>query len=686
MTPERAGRPLALKDRLKWLLVLLPVVLCLVLTVPHQAAAAAGQELWQSAVGAAEREDWRRAAIDFERLHREHPTSPFAEEALWRAATLRKKIAATEPDPDWERIRDLFRRFTVEYPDSPQAEEAYLEMGIAHFKMRFLREALTYFRLFVERYPDSELVPRARHWQARTLIEVARVDEAIEIFKELTEEPELAFRLEVMTNLGLAYDQQGAYWEALATFQELQRVAPEEYHLQNPEFLLLLGQAYFRVGREQEGYQQVFSFINLAPDSPRRPEALFELGESRRRQGEHETARRLYNRILEEGSPGERAVLLARFRLAEYQDKARRRPDDTATRREVPGPETDAVFYQVIERFGHEAIANDARYALYRRHLERDDQTLAREMARSYVRHAEPGPDPLTGVNRAGDLLVFLVEALLAEEEYQRVYQLYLNEFPHVVAYEPGRLRYLIGQALEELALYPQAAVVYYRALAGEMSREELVDLYYRRVEVYFAMADYDTADRLLAHLRRIYDGEPEMPEVYYLSGRLRAAEFRYDEALEFYRQAFAQKPPERRRAAHAGNYLATLEALARFAEMNRVMARFQEEQWLEPEGLQRWFRRTGDGLRRQGLSEQAEAAYQNALAEGLPTAGPDYQAANLYLGRLLAERREAETAREHLQAAIAGPDQMYARMAQNYLNQLEINLATAEMQSLFAQ
>lgn len=658
---------------------------CLGLMAPGAAARAATvQELWESAVGAVEQEDWRRAAIDFERLHREHPASPFAEEALWRAATSRKKLAAIEPDPDWERIRDLFRRFTVEYPDSPQAEEAYLEMGIAHFYMRFLREALTYFRLFVERYPASELVPRARHWQARTLIEVARVDEAIEILKELADDPDLEFRLEVMTGLAQAYGLRGDYWDALATFQELQRVAPADYHLQNQDFLLLLGQAYLRVGREEEGREQIFAFINLAPDSPQRPEALFELGESRRRQGEHETARRLYNRVLDEGRPGERAVLLARFRLAEYQDQARRRPDDTAVRRDVPGPATDNIFHQVIDRFGHEPIAGDARYALYQRYMERDEISSAREMARSYVRHAEPGPDPLTGVNRTGDLLVFLVEALLAEQDYQRIYQLYLNEFPHVAAYEPGRLRYLIGQAFEELALYQQAAVVYYRALGGEMNREELGDLYHRRAVVYLAMADYDAADRLLAHLRRIYDGKPEMPEVYYLSGRLRAAESRYDEALDFYRQAFTMEPPARGREAHVRAYLTTLESLAMFGEMSLVLERFRAERWLEPEALQRWFRRTGDGLRRQEFFELAEAAYQNALEDEMPTSGTDYQAASLYLGRLLAERTEAEAARERLQAAAAGPDGMYAGMAQNYLNQLEINLATARMQSLF--
>lgn len=685
MLPDRtAGSAPAATGVVRRLLLLGLLFCCLGPAWPEAARAATVQELWDSATTAAGREDWRRAAIDFERLHREHPDSPFAEEALWRAANLRKEIAATEPDPDWERIRDLFRRHTVDYPDSPRADEAYLELGIAHFKMRFFREALTYFRLFVERYPRSELVSRARHWQGLTLMEVARFEEAAAVFKDLSDDPDRSLRLEAMVGLARAYSRLGEHWDALATLQNLRRLAPD-YHLEHPEVLLLLGRAYFQVGREEDGREQVFNFINLAPESPLRPEALFELGESRRRQGDHETARRLYARVEEEGRPGQRAVVLARFRQLEYQDQARRRPDDPESRREVPGPATDGIFHEVIERFGHEPIALDARYALYQRYLERDDQPLAREMARSYVRHAPPGKDPYTGRNLAGELLVFLIEALLEEGELQQIYQLYINEFPHVAAYQPGRLRYLIGRAFEELALYPQAAVVYYRALAGEMEPTELADLYYRRVGVYLALADYETADRLLAHLRRLYANQPEAAEVYYLYGRLRADEQRYDEALEFHRRAFAlDSPAELRRAGHARSYLTTLEILAMPEEMSRVLERFQQEQWLEGESLQQWFRRTGDGLRRQGLNSEAEAAYQHAVGEEMPPEGEEFQAASLHLGRLLADRGEYDQAREHLAAAAAGPDQARARMAQNYLNQAEIYRAAAQMQSLF--
>ncbi|MDZ7641967.1 MAG: hypothetical protein U5J62_08105 [Desulfurivibrio sp.] len=98
--------------------------------------------MWQRAQ-AAEEEEPRRAARDYERLYRQFGQSEHAEEALWRAAELHWQLAAAERDPDWRRVRNLYRRYTAEYPDSHRQDQAYLKLGLAHFQMRFLREALS---------------------------------------------------------------------------------------------------------------------------------------------------------------------------------------------------------------------------------------------------------------------------------------------------------------------------------------------------------------------------------------------------------------------------------------------------------------------------------------------------------------------------------------------------------------
>ncbi len=636
-----------------------------------------GQTLWAAAVAAATREDWQTAAINFERLHREFPASELAEEALWRAAELRRKIAEQDPDPDWDQVRALFRLYLSDYPDSLRADAAYLAMGMAYFQMRFLREALTHFRLFERRYPHSPLVPRARHWQALTMVETGALAEAVALFRELTREPDEELRLEAIVELGRTLATSGDHPGAIDTFHGLLRDYPQ-LRFNNVELLFDLGLSYLRAGREEQGREQLFIFINLLPDSLLRPLALFEIGESRRRQGDLEAAQRLYAQVLEEGDPGQRELVLARFRQVEHLDAIGRPPEDPAD------PADDRFYLEVIDRFGHDAIAQDARYSLFKRVKLRNDLVGATELATSYLRRSPPQPAAEPGLTRAGELMVFLVRELLARGEYQRIYHLYVNEYHHVVAYEPGRLRLLIGQAFEALGLYLQAAEIYLRALAGSLDRDELIELYYRRAEVYFVLRDLVAAERLLSHLRLVYVNKPELVEIYYLIGRLREEEQRYDEALEFFRQALAKPAAASRRDKHGRGYLRALAAVNEYGEMLSVLVRFQREQGLSFKDLQAWYRRAGDGLRRHGLVESAITAYRAAVAVEMPVAGKDYQVANFHLGVLLADQGETAEAGKRLELARIGPDQLLAAMAVKELNQLIIAKEMTRMRSLF--
>lgn len=692
--------------RRAWLPLLAALLLLAALSPPSPAAreqALTGQQLWERAVAAEKNEELTAAAAYFERLHREHPANPAAEEALWRAAVLRKTLAEQDPDPDWERVRDLFRRHTVDYPQADRRDQAYLELGIAHFRMRFLREALTYFRLFEQRYPDSPLLPRARYWQARTLVETGALPAAAALYQELSRAPDESLAFDALAALGRTKALLGDHLRALDHFHELMRRFPLA-RFTNPEVLFDLGLSNFAVGREEEGREQLFTFINLAPTAPQRLTALFEIGESRRRQGDQAAAQRLYRQVVEEGGAGQRPVVLARFRQAEFLDESRRLTPDLPTRRDPADPAGDRPYQAVIDGYGREPIAQDARYGLYQRLRERDDLAGAIEVAHGYVRNAPverlPGIDP----ERVGRLLVFLIANLLERGDYQRVYHLYVNEHHHVLNYEPGRLRFMIGRALEELALYRQAAVVYYRALAGPLDPDELAEVYYRRAEVYFALKDYATAERLLAHLRRIYADEPgRLAEVFWLSGRLRALEGKYGTGREFLLRSLEYPADPQRRVAHLPTAMRALETMADFTAMlamiNQAAAELADEAEVADEAkmateaaeaapalLQTWYRRTGDGLRRQGLELLARQAYEAALASGMPQAGEDFQAAGLHLGTMLAagDQAERERAEGYLTAAAAGPDQLLAAMARQQLNSLRIVASKDSMQSLF--
>ncbi len=640
--------------------------------------------LWEKAMAAAEQEDPATAAVFFARLNREFPKAGQAEEALWRAANFRKQAAEQADKPDWAPVRDLFRRYHGEYPDSPHSDLAYLEIGISHFKMRFFREALTYFRLFEERYPASPLVAEARDWRANTLLEVGQVEEAVVLFKKLAQGPDPNLRVKALIGLAAAYDRKADYPQALSTLEQIMIAAPR-YHLAVPEVLFRLGLAYIRLGREEEGRGKFLHFINLAPISARRTEALFEIGESHYRQGEQEAAQRFYGQAVQEGRPDERSVVLARFRQAQFQDDPAQPQEKWRSRRDPKDPAGDLPYLAVIDNYRLEPIAQDTRYALLRRYQARGDQERTLEIAREFVRHAKPGQETEAEAQRTGELLLYLVEELLKQGEYERIYQLYQTEHPKVLAYRQGRLRYLIGRAFEALALHEQAAVLYYRALADVLTENDRDAIYVRRARLYLEMGDFEAAERLLAHLRKIYADSPRLGEALYLSGRLHQTQKQPEAALVFFRRAMsAPAPAADYRGEYAQAHLRALLAAGSGQELLPALSHYRQEAWLPPAELQLLARRAGDFLRRNTMNVEAIAAYRLAVEPEMPAEGEAAQAANLQLGVLLARQGEMDKARAHLGRAVAGPDRLATQMATQQLNLLDIGQVLGGIRTLF--
>ncbi|MDZ7641966.1 MAG: tetratricopeptide repeat protein [Desulfurivibrio sp.] len=105
------------------------------------------------------------------------------------------------------------------------------------------------------------------------------IEAAIAIFEDLLEEPDEQLVFDALVGMARAQATNGEHRRAVDSFQELLRRFPLA-RFSHPAALLDLGRSYFVMGREEEGRDQVFAFLNLAPDSPRRWEALFAAAES----------------------------------------------------------------------------------------------------------------------------------------------------------------------------------------------------------------------------------------------------------------------------------------------------------------------------------------------------------------------------------------------------------------------
>ena len=630
------------------------------------------ERLWMRAGTALGKEDLLKAAKLFEGIHSRYPDSKKAEDALWRAAGLQKQIASESEDPNWEKTKNLFRMYVTDYPESPRAPEAYFEVANAYYKMRFFREALSYYGLFKKRYPDSPLIPTTRFWQAKTLFQIGRLNESKEIFLKLIETKNPDLQIKAALGLGEIEFKNENYRQALKTYENILEKFPA-FYLKDPEILKLMGMTNLRMKKEKQGQKQLYQYLNLAECSPCKAEVLFEVAESCIREGNPLTAQVLFNKVIDEGGK-EGVVVLSRFRQAQFLDDPNRKLRAWQRKPDLTDPAGDSFYLAVLDARSSEKFEQEARFGLLKRYMARKDYDSVYDLGNLYVRYKSPESKKKEVFDMLGQVLIHRAETYLEKQKFQEVYELYRDEYRNVAAYTKGRLLYIVGQALESLCLYDQAAVIYYRALRLPLTDEEKIDLYYRRARVYLAKNDLASAERLLKYLREIYNGKKPEGEIHYLSGRLLEARSKYEEALAFYSKAVEVLTFPDKKSTYNDARLRMLFNLEKYDEASAALTEAVKEKRMTPEELQRWYAKLGDIFFKHDNLKQAADAYLAGMDEKMPRDGEPAQRIHLHLGDVYLKMGDPDKSISHFEKAGEGADSMMRKMAEERLNQLDID------------
>jgi hypothetical protein len=103
----------------------------------------------------------------------------------------------------------------------------------------------------------------------------------------------------------------------------------------------------------------------------------------------------------------------------------------------------------VLDRLYSDPLAQEARYALFKRYLERQEWDLAYNIGTAYLRYKTMAKKQLVVEQELADILIAKIGKLLDAEKYQDVRFLYEKEFPTIAACKKADLLMLIGSAYE---------------------------------------------------------------------------------------------------------------------------------------------------------------------------------------------------------------------------------------------
>ncbi|MBU0965753.1 MAG: tetratricopeptide repeat protein [Proteobacteria bacterium] len=644
------------------------------------------ENLWQNANKDFQAGKDQEAADYFFQYYRQYPDSPRAEEALWNAANLRRELSQDRPDADWGKIQEMFRAFTIDYPHSPHLSDAYYEVADAYYQMRFYREALTYFGLFLNRFADSPRANAALYMKARILLKIGRLGEAAEVYRELGQVGDEVDKLRGQAGLAHIDFAKGKYHDALAVYLKILKKKPL-FYVDDPELLHNKGIAHLRVGNSQEGRKDLLQYLNISGDRTSRPEVLYELAESYLADGYKQMADRFYAQVLEEGEKDGRPAVLSRLRLAqETSATPEAKPVDQKPvdkKEEVVAPAGDKPFQDVLDLHYQDPSSQDARFELMRRYWQRKEYDQAYTMGKSYLRYETVEAEKKEVVDIMGQVLALRMEKLFDEKKFAAVYEIYKDEYPYVKLYGRATLLFLSGRALEEMGFYRQASLIYYRAMALGLTDKEQLDLYIHRAQAYLADNDIKSAQRLLKYLRKIYAADAAMGEVCFLSGHLREKQNRSKDALKFYQIAVEKPTFAAKKHQYAADYLRLLFELDEILDKSAILNTFGTEKWLPPQDVQYWFGKLAERYRKDNNLEKARDAYLAALAENMPQNNEAAQMLQLNLGDVLLLLGKRDEAGVQFRKALEGTNSLVKKLAQQRLTQEDIDKAMVETEAV---
>jgi TolA-binding protein len=635
--------------------------------------------LWQNANKDFQAGKDQEAADYFFQYYRQYPDSPRAEEALWKAANLERELSLDHPDADWGKVQELFRSFTIDYPHSSHLSDAYFGVADAYYQMRYYREALTYFGLFLNRFDDSPRANAALYMKARILLKIGRLEEAAEVYRELGQVGDEVDKLRGQAGLAHIDFARGKYHDALAVYLKILKKSPL-FYVDDPELLHNKGIANLRVGNSQEGRKDLLHYLNISGNPASRPGILYELAESYLADGHKQMAKKIYEQVVAEGEKDSKPVVLSRLRLAQ---EAEAQPT-TAQKEEAASPAGDKPFQDVLDLQYQNPTSQDARLELVRRYWQRKEYDQAYDMGKAYLRYQTVPAEKKEVVDIMGRILALRMKKLFEEKKYGAVYEIYKNEYPYVQLYGRATLLFLTGRALEEMGFYRQASLVYYRAMTLGLTDKEQLDLYIHRAQTYLAENDIKSAQRLLKYLRKIYAADTAMGEVCSLSGHLREKQNRSEDALKFYQMAVDKPTFAEKKQQYATDYLRLLFELDEILDKAAILDTFRTENWLTTQDLQYWYGKLAERYRKDNNLEKARDAYLAALAdESMPQNNEAAQMLQLNLGDVLLLLGKKDEASVYFSKALAGPNSLVKKLAQQRLTQEDINKAMAETEAV---
>jgi TolA-binding protein len=457
----------------------------------------------------------------FRSLAEDRPETERGQDALfWGADTFYQQ-------GQYDRARTLFQRYLNRDPTGPRRAGAQYALAWIHFKQRRFEPAARRFRQFLaadgER-PDTDIPYRqdARLRLADCYFALKRYDDAIAAYERARGDGTDYAQYQAGKALYFA-DRPADALDRLRGFVERYPNSPRR-----PDALYRIGDIHFQQQRYEAARTAFQRLLNEYPDHARTAQAQYAIGDTHYNGGQMQKAVRAYRTVLEtypESASASEAASSLFFALnaAGQQDRA------------------EALIESIAESAPDAAnLADRLRYHRARAAYQRGESKRALRLFRTFVRTASTEalvPD-------AYYYLGLLYADLDQNTEAKNYLRQLKEQYPESDRHAEGSLR--LGEIYLDQGAYEKAADAYRTAAESEQTARELrAQARYGQSKALLQLGRTDEAEALLTQIVESETRGPLQDAARLGLARVRENQGRPDEALDLYRRVIESSDSE---------------------------------------------------------------------------------------------------------------------------------------------
>jgi len=192
---------------------------------------------------------------------------------------------------------DSFKSILTQYPDSPSSDYAQYQIGLLQLKRSDYNAAALSFELFLKRIKQPGFLPQATYSLGLAYFHKGDYQKSIELFSKFQNELKASqLRPRALYMMGTAYIMLEKINEALNIFKDIPKLDPQDIELmQKAEYEI--ADCYYKLGQENEAAAK-FKYLRAKyPDSKLTPDILWWLGKYYYRQNDFKVARRYFTSL-----------------------------------------------------------------------------------------------------------------------------------------------------------------------------------------------------------------------------------------------------------------------------------------------------------------------------------------------------------------------------------------------------